>query len=393
MAHVSSLTIEEVELEGGATPRRVTLRGGGLPKMGEFPITGKQRVKTRFPIGNPEGTQHVLGPTEAPGSISGEWHHGMLLAAPCTIEDDNGVRRVTQPVRLMSVLEDMIRGGALLRVTWATRIHVPLVEDIKYVREGRATSYDFRPDTLEDVKWTIDFEWIGRGETPPQAILNEDFYVNAEDMLARSDAALDVVMRELTPQQGVGLPPRVDALTTASRWTDRVLSGMRRFQNTARRLNDTVQRVLAVRNQVAKIASTGVAISADYVALCTRTHYEFQRTPTELSVARLRAGDVARATKAVYTQEQNLTSVTNAALRALKAERAVWTQAASGALATSTSSAAKRFYKTIIGDSPPTVSSKFFGTPDRAVDILKANRLSVLLTEFVPGTLLILPKA
>lgn len=391
MAHVSAITIEEIELEGAAKPRRVVLRGGGLPKQGEFPIAGKLRVKTRFPVGNPEGTQHVLGPIETPGTLSGEWHHGMLIASPCTIEDSDGARTVTQPTRLMTMLEAMFRGGARLRVTWSTRIHVPVQEDVKYVREGRAVSWDFRPETMDDVRWSIDFEWTARGDAPPLPTLNDDFFVNAEEMLARADAALDAAVLRLAPRVPQNTPgaPKLSALTTASMWATRVTANMRRFQNVARKLNDTTQRVLALRSQVVNIGATGTAITADYVGLCTRTNYEFQRTPPELGVTRRRAGDIARSSRALYEQESNLTAVTTSALRTAKAGMAPVNQVRTNVAATN--SAAKRFYKTMAGDSPTSVSAKLYGTPDRSVDILRVNRLSLLLTEFNPGTILILP--
>lgn len=175
---MASLTIEERTGNAG-TDRTIELLGAALPFQGAA-WGGSLRVRTTFNPGNPQGTQHVLGPEEIPSDWNGEWNTPRLIAAPSRFNDpEKGVQdqRVVSPETLMKILEEIFRGGALLRVTFAAAY------GMKIVRLGRATDWNFQVSRATDVKWSTTFEWVGRGDTT-QASANfaeNDILANSRD--------------------------------------------------------------------------------------------------------------------------------------------------------------------------------------------------------------------
>jgi hypothetical protein len=387
---VSEITIEEIDLEGGGTPRMVVLRGGGLPKE-SAKWAGKQRVKTRFAIGSAVGTQHVLGPIEVPSSWGGEWHRGMLWALPCTVKDEGGERKVIQPLKLMEALEAIFRGGAKLRVTWHTRIDIGQ-EDKNIVREGRCTSWEFDILRAEDVNWQFEFEWVSRAENPPDLYFAKDIIPSMEALLQEADTALDLYINKnkVRIAQGGKTPARINVFQAFSQFVGSIQRATGTLNRAMRKLNDGLDRLLAFRSQILNIPATGIAAAQDFIGLHTRAKYEFTRMPPEVSVARLRATDALKGAASFFQQGTAHDAVTNAALKVMTAGTRF--QVTDGKLAPRTDPRAKSFYKTVEGDTPITVSTKMYGGPARAVDILRANRLPLTTTAFEPGTLLVIPR-
>jgi hypothetical protein len=176
---VASIIIEERTGNAG-TDRKLELMGAGLPFQGAN-WAGALVVETTFPAGNPEGTQHVFGPQELPSSWEGEWNTTRLIKTASKYSDpENGLQEqnIVSANALRVLLEDIYRGGALLRVTFATQ------DNVKIVRLGRATEWDFKVIRGTDIKWTTTFEWLGRGDVP-QA--NANFAAN--DILANTRSA------------------------------------------------------------------------------------------------------------------------------------------------------------------------------------------------------------
>jgi hypothetical protein len=51
----------------------------------------------------------------------------------------------------------------------------------------------------------------------------------------------------------------------------------------------------------------------------------------------------------------------------------------------------ERVHVTKQGETPQTVSQLYYGTPDHAVDLLRANKLSWMLPTFAPGMVIVVP--
>lgn len=142
--------------------RRVELRGSGLPHQGTSWKT-EQRVTTEWYPGNPqEATQQVFGPKESPATWAGTWHATLLLRTPCLYSSDNDTdTRIVNPATLIGLLDEIFYGGRKLRVTWTTEDFAGNAQTI--TREGRAKGWDWKYTRIEDVEWTIEWEWSGRG--------------------------------------------------------------------------------------------------------------------------------------------------------------------------------------------------------------------------------------
>src|SRR5262245_32022572 len=124
----SSVTL--TELRGGAVPgREIELRGPSLPFQ-EAAWEGEQRLKTVYPAGNPEATQHVLGPRELPSQWEGMWRLTQMIGAPAVFRNVGSETLVTHPADLRDLVENFRVEGTLLRVTWSS-------DDREVVRLGR----------------------------------------------------------------------------------------------------------------------------------------------------------------------------------------------------------------------------------------------------------------
>lgn len=140
-------------------PRRdIVLTGRGLPRR-PFSLEGGQRTELTWLPGAVEAEVTVLGPDESPTSISGKWSDKFVAAGSgdvCISVNGQGVEDVREAVTVMDMVR---REGQLVEVTWDQDLRVGIIKK-------------FRTDWLNahDVEWTIDFEWIGRGEPDIPAI-------------------------------------------------------------------------------------------------------------------------------------------------------------------------------------------------------------------------------
>ena len=116
MSYSSILTIEELDSNGAAQLRVVTLVGPSLPFMGASWEGENELVTTWYP-GNPdEGTQQNLGPKEMPSAWQGDWRRTMMGSCPTPCTDQQGnVTSVVDPSILRDTLESIFRAGRRLR--------------------------------------------------------------------------------------------------------------------------------------------------------------------------------------------------------------------------------------------------------------------------------------
>lgn len=154
----SSLLLEEQT----GIKRSLELRGNGLPHhWAAFPV--EQRVVTKWNPGNGgEATQQVLGPREGSPEWEGEWNTTLLVSAPALYSERGGLQqKVARARTLVNLVEAIVRGGALVKLTWT--------EDdsgqLPIVRLGRPTKLEPAYRSNDDVRWRLTWEWKGRGPT------------------------------------------------------------------------------------------------------------------------------------------------------------------------------------------------------------------------------------
>lgn len=171
--------------------RTVRLVGRALPHR-PFELETTQRVEVEWLPGSPEGTATILGPTEKPTQITGEWKDKFLGqvggdSIPMTLNNE-GVILATDAVNLM---DSLVRFGQLLEVTW-----------LDTTRQGFLTSFRKRWSTAHDVEWTMEFSWINRGDKPGPTV----FSVNRQltDSLANVQNQMDA-LDDIGVPSGFGL--------------------------------------------------------------------------------------------------------------------------------------------------------------------------------------------
>lgn len=416
--HVGSqLIIEElVATTPGGQPRVLILAGPALPLKGGAKWGGDTRLITKWYPGNgTEATQQNLGPTETPSDMSGEWNRTRMGRAPSTYRDETGTQRsVIEPMDLYEILDSIRRDGARLRVTWATQGSrlvgtssdgsVQSV-DRKIVREGRIKTLEITPDTEVDLRWNMNFEWVGRGATQDKAasVRRDDDLVQATSAVQQSIAALDFFVA--TKMVSLRPDKRLSASTLTLGQFEKLAEAPKKLVDDATRklrynLNQ-FKRVAEVAKKLAyspvSMANSAVDFARNTTAIANQYVTSFSRAPVEVLSFRSKVSDLARAAKHFG---QVADQMTVAARRAAELEQKLRDARVSGGnrgQITVKESATTRAGDLIAihvckaGDTPTRLSSKYYQSPDHAADILRANRLPLHTPSFAPGKVVIIP--
>lgn len=171
--------------ELGGDRRSIRLVGRGLPYR-PLPFTTTQRVELTWLPGSPHATSTILGPTEEPTTINGEWKDKYLGASLVTGEAppftlDGGI--VTTARDAIVIMDSFVRFGQLVEVTW-----------LDTIRHGHISKFEKKWKTAHDVEWSITFDWVSRGDSiGPVVFLTEADLVDVANALKEQDAALDKI--------------------------------------------------------------------------------------------------------------------------------------------------------------------------------------------------------
>lgn len=150
-------------LQNGEAPGVIKLRGRAMPYR-PVPFGGEMRRKTTYYPGNPVATQQLIGPTEKPMTLAGQWKDIFL---------GDGQARL-----LANLFDDIRRRGPLLRFQWGAGVadassvaggvsqSALAIVGSDLVREGILARFEFKPDRPQDVPWEMEFDWRGQGDTP-----------------------------------------------------------------------------------------------------------------------------------------------------------------------------------------------------------------------------------
>jgi hypothetical protein len=335
---VSASVLEIEELTG--KKRKISLRGAGLPFQGAT-WTGETNVVTQWNAGNPEATQHVLSPQELPSSWEGEWNTTRLLAAPSSFAEKNGADNdVVFAYSLVDIFESIRRGGQRLRVTWSTNVQTQFFGDepgavrsrsFKVTRVGRLTSFAFSPDRLDDISWSMTFDWLGRGEPQRKTLRRKE-----EDVLSasrRAQAAQNELVAQIELASIRGQNRRKNEVS-AFRLGDleALADGPRQLvDDFARSVNSITNRmknlgdlVLKVRDTPAAIAGQAVDVATNAVSVANQFVDAISRDGPEAWSTRNKVSNLTRAADYYgksQTQAELMSSVAEEMARAARRRR------------------------------------------------------------------------
>jgi hypothetical protein len=406
----SALVIAEVT---GTNRRTAVLVGAGLPFQGAGWKTGNRVPTDWYPGNGVEATQQVLGPKELPSTWEGVWRRNMLLRSPCFITSPGGQQiKTATPSILKDFLDSLFWNGARLRVSWLqTKIEVtnPLfisqiatfgVQSLgttikaKIVREGRAKEWEFNPERSDDIKWTVSWEWVSRGQAQLQkAVSTRDDDPSA--LAAQVTGGVNDVVNLINTPSTLSLG-QLEAfaklpLTIANNFSRQILALQSRFQQ-------IVGIGLTLAETPAQLANETLNLATNTVAIVNQTRQQFGEVPAELNAQGGRFVDVMRATNfqgQVYEAARTLGRTAQAS--ATKSRIVASTNPGGGVkgsqqTAATTAAQILAVYRAKDTDTPQTVAAKFYGNADQALAILQANHLPYGLTAFVGNPVLIIPR-
>ena len=411
----SEILIEEL----AGQKRKLRLRGAGLPKRGAN-WAGKQRLVTTWYPGNlAQASQQILGPVEPPSSWNGEWNTTRLVRTPALYETTGGVSQLAFAHAVALAFEDILRMGALLQVTWLVDNENDFILPQQILRQGRASDWNFAYDRIDDIVWTVNWEWTGRGATQERVAFRSDGAT--ESALNNLDLAL-IAANEAINNTTIQLSKRTIP-QSANKFTLEQLGAllnapnllMKDFSQTCNRISNRVKAVgglittganlpFEVTNQALDIATTAVQAANSFYDSCTQT-------PPDYLDMQQRLASLTRAASYYKTALD-----TSAEIQKRAADAAIAIQAGSsggsagahrGGTGANGKGAASRtwlkpknpsgqksqmdVYLVMPGDTLIGISVRFYGTPDGAADIAFANNLPLRTAQPPVGRVLIIP--
>lgn len=402
-SYSSTLTIEEIETRKGLRPRVVILRGPSLPFRGaEWP--GEQGMSTTWYPGNIEGSQQVLGPREMPSKWTGEWNRTRISRTPATFRDSfGGNTQVVDPKVLWDALEGIYRSGLRLRVTWAVSGDAP-GSNGRVVREGRAKSWTFKADRIQDIAWEVQFDWVSRGATQQRSAPTRDGSIATGS--AQLDAAVlkFVILAQLKKFQASNALIRRSATEVTLGQLERLADAPQKLVSdvtrTLRRTVNDVQRTADIAKKIGTsplaIANTALDFARNTVAVVNQFIDEVGRMPWEVAATGNKADDLLRSVDHFGGLQDQAELV---AQRSQELDARVRQQAHprgnTGTTNPRTRGAGEGDILAVhvvrAGETPQRLSVRYYGSPDHDVDILRANRLPEYQATIPPGKIVVIP--
>lgn len=396
----SALTIEEL---GVQNPRKLTLLGSGLPHRGAE-WGGSCAVTTTWYNGNGVATQQVLGPREEPSSWTGTWKRTMLARSPAKWLDESGVESlVVQPRILRDAMDALRIGGALLRVTWSSDGTLDTLTHDKIVREGRLVSFHIQVDTVYDITWTAKFDWMGRGgpKVVPISTRDDSAAAAAADFQVQQ-SLLDTAARAtfLTSRMNIEHSADVFTLGQLEAFVNTPLKVVNGLQQSLRQTTTTFNRFLNIVNAIVKTPFDTVkaitALARQAMKSCDTFSTTLGNFPRELLSNRTSAASILRA-HAYYVRVDDAVIKTSRAAAAMALRFTQERTRAGRSRINTTNALAVRdadiliIHKCKADDSPMRLSVKYYGSPDYAWFICRANGLPWTQTTLPKGALLTIP--
>lgn len=378
---------------------------------------GSQLVmKTTWYPGNAaEATQQILVPVEVPSQWEGVWRRTTLSRAPARYTDETGEEtEIVDPHILREVFEDIHRAGARLRVTWAVTGKMLIGnpkdkrgtnQDVRIVREGRISSFSTPIERHTDIRWRGVFEWMSRGGTSDRVVRsNQDRDPGAaanalQASVLAAIAAQDVVIKKARPD--VRLSATAFTLGKLESLADLPRKAVERYTRNLQRVVNDVKRVGDIGRKFATapvtVQNSLLDFSRNTMAVANQFVTEIDQTPPELLSQKYKLQDMMRSAKYfgnMVVAAQNNSSAARDLAERLRKSQAAMPNTGSMTVRDSASTRAGEIigiYVTKDGDTPQRVAQRYYGNPDRSIDILRANRMPWHTPTFRAGTKLVIP--
>ena len=405
----NAVIIEEIS----GQKRRLELRGPGLPHRGVAWKTELRMNTTWYPGNAQEATQQVLGPIELPSDWEGFWRLTMLNRCPCKYSEGGGTPTdIVQPVTLRDICDGMFRGGGRLRVSWivstvyTSSSGTRTTGEHNVIREGRCKSWEFPHDRVEDIGWKFQFEWQSRGGEMQKAIDTRDdtfesayakFSAAGENALrAISDAKIRSIKSGLKGSASSLTLGQLQALAGAPQAL--VDSFGRQVQKQLTTLQELTTFVNTVRSMPYALANSAVGIARNVVTVCNQTSASLSRTPPEAHTMTNNVNDLTRNAcylGGVVIETQGLARVAQAietsSMLALSKLNARGAGNSNRTNQNTTQRTTLGVHIVRDGDTPLSISMKWYQSPNHAADLLRANRMPIDTVRLQVGKPLVVP--
>lgn len=273
--------------------RIVTLNGAGLPKQGSAGWGGTNKMATTWYPGNTsQATQQMLGGQEKASTFEGFWRSTQLVRTPAIFEPFPGRQvKLAFADGLREVVEDMLRSGVLLQVYWVNA-EAATFGGRSIQRLGRASDWNFTYDRMDDLAWTITFEWTSRGLGQQKALAIREDGTNQAAIAAFE--ATTIAVNDAVNQTKMNLSRRGKP-NSASKFTLEQLGGvldapkrlMKDFSQSMNRLSNRLTKlgelVSKVRGMPYEIAAQSLDIATGAVQAANKFNDALTRTPPEVA--------------------------------------------------------------------------------------------------------------
>jgi hypothetical protein len=402
MSYASTVTILDLKGSGGVG-RKLQLRGAGMPFRPAGWKGGNNIQTTWYPGNGEEATQQVLGPRELPSVWSGEWRYTWLSRTPAKFAEQGDISSgvdVSSPETLKQLFESLIRGGMRLRVIWEQSGSRPEM-NAKIVREGRAKDWEFNYERAQDLAWSVTWEWQSRGRGKQAPVQTRDESLETKLALYRSKAESIIALQIKDIKSGRTAKQIPDQLTLGQleSLAQAPSAIINQVQQRTRSLIAGAQKVVDLINTIGdapfSISNATLQLVAETVQAGNQFVDSFNRTPSELLSTKTAARDIIRAFRDFNRTTESVrefvatSSEVDLALRRVTTQVAL--QGAQSARATSNANDIITIHIAKEGETPTTLSLKYYGSPDNALDILRANNLPWFQSGFRFGDPIVIP--
>lgn len=398
---ISTLQITEVT----GLRRSVELRGPALPFRGAAWKASMRLVTTWYAGNGVEATQQVLGTVELPSSWEGMWRRTLMGRTPSSYTTENGgVFKITTPAAMREIFEGeggIFRSGARLRVVWCVRTKAAGSQSLAtMVREGRCKEWEWPHDTAHDIGWKWDWEWQGRGTRQQRVVATRTeglVSLTSASVLSMNDfvnfASLSPIQ---TSNRKIAHAPtnftlgNLEALTQVP---NALVTGLTRsLRQTAGQLGQIADIVAKVRAIPTQLLNSVKASAKNTVLLANRFVDKISARAPETNVSKPTLADFVRGAtffgKAAIAA-QRVSRAATANLHELQTVQAA--PPGSGGLTVEGPKSILAIKVVKQGDTLASLSVAYYGSPDHAVDIARANHLPWNQVSAPPGSILIIP--
>jgi hypothetical protein len=373
----SVVTIEEIT----GSKRRLDLIGGGLPLKGA-PWGGTTTVVTQWNAGNPEAVQHVLQPQQDPTSMEGVWRTPQLIGSPCQYTETGGSPQpVTTAASLLRIFASFQQSCQLLRVVWTNRQGE---RELKMVRIGRLQQFVPKPDTLDDIPWTANFEWISDGGQARTLVAAQDDVLAAsrDSIIVLNNVAASIEEDHIRASRQTKNQATQFSLGDLEALAGAPLATLDSFSRAATALSSELQElgkiILKVRDTPAALANRALTTAINAVSVANTFLDEVSRKGPETVALKNNAAYLVQATAyyaGAQSQAQLMVSINERLARSAQQRRSALAGSSSGP-GQLQQAEVQQLYIPKDGDTFALLAARFYNNTDLGPALARVNGYS-----------------